>query len=140
MRDQLEMLSTLIASDNQKLDNTPQLALTIAQAADDRKADDIVMLRVAEISYLTDYFIIVTGFSKAQVRAIAQSIEDKVQQEWHRLPLRTDGQSEGSWIVQDYGEVLVHILLPQEREFYNLEAFWGHAEKIAFEASQALSD
>jgi ribosome-associated protein len=55
---------------------------------------------------------------------------------WQRLPLRTEGQAEGSWVLQDYGEVIVHILLPQEREFYNLEAFWGHAEQIEFQASQ----
>lgn len=138
MRNQLQKPSTLIA--DQTLDNSHQLALTIAEAADDRKADDIVILKVTEISYLADYFIIVTGFSKAQVRAISQSIEQKVEEKWQRLPLRTQGQSEGSWVVQDYGDVLVHILLPQEREFYNLEAFWGHAEKIAFEASQPLSD
>ena len=94
-----------------------------------------MILRVAEVSYLADYFVIVTGFSKAQVRAIAQSVEQKVETEWQRLPLRTQGQSEGSWVVQDYGDVIVHILLPQEREFYNLEAFWGHAEKIEFQAS-----
>lgn len=135
MRDQFNMPSTLIATDAQELNNTHALALEIAEAADDRKAEDIVVLRVSEVSYLADYFVIVTGFSKAQVRAISQSIEHKVETQWQRLPLRTEGKSEGSWVVQDYGEVIVHILLPHEREFYNLEAFWGHAEKIEFRAS-----
>jgi ribosome-associated protein len=137
MRDQLKMLSTtLVATGAQKQDMSRELALTIAQAADDRKGEDIIILGVGEVSYLTDYFVIVTGFSKAQVRAIAQSIEHKVDTVWQRLPLRTEGQAEGSWVLQDYGEVIVHILLPQEREFYNLEAFWGHAEQIEFQASQ----
>ncbi len=135
MRDQYKMPSTLIATGATKLDNSHEVVMTIAEAADDRKAEEIVILRVAEVSYLADYFVIVTGFSKAQVRAIAQSVEHKVETEWQRLPLRTQGQSEGSWIVQDFGDVIVHILLPQEREFYNLEAFWGHAEKIEFQAS-----
>jgi ribosome-associated protein len=135
MRDQFNMPSTLIATDTQELNNPHALALAIAEAADDRKAEDIVVLRVSEVSYLADYFVIVTGFSKAQVRAISQSIEHKVETQWQRLPLRTEGKSEGSWVVQDYGEVIVHILLPHEREFYNLEAFWGHAEKIEFRAS-----
>lgn len=135
MRDQFNKPSTLIATDVEKLDQSHALALTIAEAADDRKAADIVILRVAEVSYLADYFVIVTGFSKAQVRAISQSIEQKVEAKWQRLPLRTAGQAEGSWVLQDYGEVIVHILLPEEREFYNLEAFWGHAEKIDFLAS-----
>jgi ribosome-associated protein len=140
MRDQLKMPSTLIATGAKKIDNSYELALTIAEAADDRKAEDIVILRVAEVSYLADYFVIATGFSKAQVRAISQSVEQKVETAWQRLPLRTEGQAEGSWVLQDYGEALVHILLPQEREFYNLEAFWGHAEKIEFQASQPLTD
>ncbi|HEY9845043.1 MAG TPA: ribosome silencing factor [Candidatus Caenarcaniphilales bacterium] len=117
------------------LDSTQQLVLTIAQAADDRKGGDIVLLRVAEISSLADYFVIVTGFSRAQVRAIAQSIEEAVKQQWHRSLLRKEGEAESSWIVQDYGEVIVHILMPQEREYYNLEAFWAHAEPITFSAS-----
>ncbi|HEY9673728.1 MAG TPA: ribosome silencing factor [Waterburya sp.] len=131
------MPTTLVStSTTQKLEMSEDLALTIAQAADDRKGEDIIILRVAEVSYLADYFVIVTGFSKAQVRAISQAMEDKVEKEWQRRALRIEGQGEGSWILQDYGEVIAHILLPQEREFYNLEAFWGHAEQIEFQASQ----
>ena len=95
-------------------DTSLQLAIAAASAADDRKGADITLLRVAHISTLADYFVIVTGFSKAQVRAIAGSIKDKVEEELHRLPTRTEGQSEGSWTLQDYGDVIVHILMPQE--------------------------
>lgn len=134
---QTKTSSTSIATSPQKLDNSHDVAMTIAEAADDRKAEEIVILRVAEVSYLADYFVIVTGFSRAQVRAISQTIEQKVESQWQRLPVRTQGQSEGSWVVQDYGDVIVHILLPQEREFYNLEAFWGHGEKIEFQTGPA---
>ena len=113
-------------------DEARGLILTAAQAADDRKAVDIVLLCVAEVSYLADYFAIVTGFSNVQVRAISQAIADQVEEEWGRLPLRTQGLSDASWVVMDYGDVIIHILKPQEREFYNLEAFWGHAERIEF--------
>lgn len=136
MRDQLKMPSTLVSTNTQTQDMSKGLALTIAEAADDRKAGDIVILRVGEVSYLADFFVIVTGYSKAQVRAISQAIEHKVEIEWERRSLRTEGVAESSWILQDYGEVIVHILLPQEREFYNLEAFWGHAEQIEFQVSQ----
>lgn len=111
------------------------IALTAAQAADDRKGGDIILLGVAEVSYLADYFVMVTGFSRVQVRAISQSIQDKIEQEWQRLPLRVEGQAEGTWVLLDYGEVIVHVLMPKEREFYNLEAFWGHAERIEFSAA-----
>lgn len=110
-----------------------RLVWSIAEAADDRKAEDIVILKVDQVSYLADFFVIATGFSRTQVRAIADSIEDKLQKEYDRLPLRLEGQSEGTWILQDYGEVIVHVFSPQEREFYKLEAFWGHAERIEFQ-------
>lgn len=108
------------------------LALTIAEAADDRKASDITILRTGEISYLADYFVIVTGFSNVQVRAIANSIEGAVEDKFDRQPLRNEGMSEGRWVLKDYGEVIVHIFMPTDREYYDLEAFWGHAERVEF--------
>ncbi|EGK85307.1 ribosome silencing factor [Microcoleus vaginatus PCC 9802] len=113
-------------------DEARGLIMTVAQAADDRKAVDIVLLRVSEVCFLADYFAIITGFSNVQVRAISQAIADQVEEEWQRLPLRTQGLSDASWVVMDYGDAIIHILKPQEREFYNLEAFWGHAERIDF--------
>ncbi|MBD1937133.1 ribosome silencing factor [Microcoleus sp. FACHB-68] len=116
-------------------DTSRAIAMTAAQAADDRKGGDIVLLGVAEVSYLADYFVMVTGFSRVQVRAISQSVQDKIEIEWQRLPLRVEGQAEGSWVLLDYGDVIVHVLMAKEREFYNLEAFWGHAERIEFSAA-----
>jgi len=129
---QLERLPTTITAQTEPQDRSLGLARTIATAADDRKASEIVILKVAEVSYLTDYFAIATGFSKTQVRAIADAIEEKVEQEWQQQPLRVEGKAEGAWILLDYGDAIAHIMLPTEREFYNLEAFWGHAEQIEF--------
>ena len=112
--------------------SSQQLAWTIAQAADERKAADIALLRVEEVSYLCDYFIVATGFSKTQVRAISDAIAEKVTKEHQQQPLRVEGKADGSWILMDYGDVIVHVFLPQEREFYSLEAFWGHAEHLEF--------
>ena len=121
-------------------DPSRALAMTIAQAASDRKAGDIVILGVAEVSYLADYFVLVTGFSRVQVRAIAQAIEDEVEQAWQQKPIRTEGQNDGTWVLKDYGDVMVHIMMPKEREFYNLEAFWGHAERVELPESQPMDD
>lgn len=112
-------------------EDSRQLALTIAAAMDDRKGGDIAVLKVSDISYVADYFVIATGFSNVQVRAIARSIEDKVETEWQQLPLRVEGFGEGSWVLMDYGDVIAHIFLPKEREFYSLEAFWGHADRVS---------
>ncbi|MCW6035588.1 ribosome silencing factor [Spirulina subsalsa FACHB-351] len=111
-------------------DPTQRLVTTIVQAADDRKAADILALKVTEVSFLADYFILASGFSRTQVRAIADSIEEKVATTWHRHPTQVEGKGENNWIVLDYGEVIAHIMLPTEREFYNLEAFWGHAVRV----------
>jgi ribosome-associated protein len=114
------------------VDSSLELALSAIQAADDRKGGDIVLLRVTEVSLLADYFVLVTGYSKVQVRAIANAVADTVQDECLRAPLHTEGMAESTWVLQDYGDVIVHILMPQEREFYNLEAFWGHAERVDY--------
>ena len=106
------------------------LALTIIQAASDRKGGNIVLLRVGDVSYLADYFVMVTGFSHVQVRAISNAIASQTEEELERLPLRVEGETEGHWLLMDYGDVIVHIFTPREREFYNLEAFWGHAERV----------
>ena len=81
---------------------------------------------------LADYFVLVTGQSKVQVRAIARSIEDKIEETLNLRPIRSEGFNEGSWVVEDYGDVIVHVMMPQEREFYGLESFWGHAPRIPF--------
>ncbi len=116
--------------EGQPEDASGKLAITIAEAASDRKAGEILLLRVADVSYLADYFVMMSGYSRVQVRAIAEAIEAQVEIEWKRRPLRTAGKAEGSWVLQDYGDVIVHIMTPKEREFYNLEAFWGHAERV----------
>ena len=119
------------------LDDSHQLALLAAEACDDRKAGDIVLLRVEEISSIADWFVIATGFSDVQVRAIARSVEDKIEEEsGGRLPLRKEGQKEGRWVLLDYGELIVHVLTPAERRYYDLESFWGHGDHEPFLSSQ----
>lgn len=138
--DSLELFSPVVTRTDAE---SRQLAIAIAQAADDRKGADIALLNVADVSYIADYFVIVTGFSSVQVRAIARSIQDTVETDWQQRPFRVEGQGEGSWVLIDYGDVIVHVFMPKEREFYGLEAFWGHAEQIDFApraASKAFTE
>jgi ribosome-associated protein len=111
-----------------------ELMMAAVRAAIDRKGANVVALHVAEVSFIADYFVFVTGFSRVQVRAIAQSIDGELEDAIGRLPLRKEGMSDGSWVLLDYGELIVHVLLPDEREFYNLEAFWGHADRVEIPA------
>ncbi|NDG74483.1 MAG: ribosome silencing factor [Synechococcaceae bacterium WB8_1B_136] len=118
------------------LNDSKALALLAAEACDDRKAADILLIRVEEISSIADWFVIASGFSDVQVRAIARSVEDKIEAETGRLPLRKEGQTEGRWVLLDYGEVIVHALTPDERSYYDLESFWGHGEKETYLGSE----
>jgi ribosome-associated protein len=120
-------------------DNTYKMSVSAAIAADDRKAEDVLVLAVGEVSVLADYFVIATGRSKAQVRAIANAIKAKITEEFHREPIRSAGESDSCWILQDYGDVIVHIMMPKEREFYGLEAFWGHAPRLVLPQVPQLS-
>lgn len=108
------------------------LAFSLANAADDRKGGDILLFKVSEVTFIADYFVIVTGFSRTQVRAIADEMEKRSEKDLNRLPLRKEGESERTWIVLDYGDVIAHIMLPEQRDYYNLEAFWGHSEQLEF--------
>lgn len=127
-----QTITTQNASHIQSAVSSQELARQIAIAADDKKAEDIVLLKVTDISYLADYFVIITGFSRTQLQAIAESVEERIEEKYDRHPVRVSGKREGNWIVQDYEDVIVHTFLPEEREYYDLEAFWGHAERIEF--------
>ncbi len=121
-------------------ETTPNLIITdpyhhpylaaIVEAAADRKGDDIVVLQVTEVSFLADYFVLVTGFSRVQVRAIALAIRDQVAEKCQRLPRHLEGERDSTWVLLDYGDVIVHVFMPEQRQFYNLEAFWGHARRL----------
>lgn len=123
----------------QELDSQ-QLAELAADACDDRKAIDIEMIRVDEVSSLADWMVIAGGHTDVQVRAIARSVQDKLEEVTGRLPLRKEGVNEGRWALLDYGELIVHVLQPGERSFYDLEAFWGHGERRTFVASGKEQD
>ena len=112
--------------------DSQQLADLAADACDDRKASNIRLIRVEDVSSLADWLVIAGGQSDVQVRAIASSVEDRLEIEAERLPLRKEGLQEGRWALLDYGELIVHVLLPDERGYYDLEAFWSHGESREF--------
>ena len=108
--------------------DSEKLAELVADACDDRKATDIRLIRVDEVSSLADWMVIAGGHTDVQVRAIARSVEDRLEDVTGRLPLRKEGVNEGCWALLDYGELIVHVLQPGERGYYDLEAFWSHGE------------
>jgi len=106
----------------------------VVNAADDKKAQDLTVLDLREVSSITDYFIICTGSSSTQTKAIADNIEEKLQKEHNLRLLRREGYQYGAWILLDYGSVVVHIFKPEERGFYNIERLWRDAEVVEVSA------
>jgi ribosome-associated protein len=106
--------------------NDRQLLLTAVNVADDKKAEDIVVLNMKGISLLTDYFVICHGNSDKQVQAIAREIKDKVEEKGYTVK-RLEGFDEAKWVLVDIGDVVVHVFHKDERGYYNLERLWGDA-------------
>jgi ribosome-associated protein len=100
-----------------------QLSRLVADAAADKKARGIVRLDIRQKTTIADYFVICEGDTDRQVRAITDAIVEAVKAKGLR-PLRTAGYEDGSWVVLDYASVIVHVFLPGERSYYDLESLW----------------
>jgi ribosome-associated protein len=107
-----------------------KLALRCRDLADNKKADNIVILDVRELSSVTDYFVIASGASEPHLRAIVDEITDKLREEQHLRPRAVDGTIQAAWIVLDYFDVLVHVMRQDVRERYDLETLWGDAPRL----------
>ena len=106
-----------------------ELAHRIVEIASDKKGNDIVMLRTAELTTMADFFVIASGRSNRQVQALAGAIVDELREEGIR-PLGTEGRQSSRWVLLDFGSVIVHVFPPEEREFYGLERLWGKAVQV----------
>jgi ribosome-associated protein len=100
-----------------------------ARAADEKKAQDIAVLRLSAITEFTDYFIICAGNSTRQTQAIADAVIEELKRVKTR-PLHTEGYNNAEWILIDYGAFVVHIFTEESRSFYDLERLWRDAEKV----------
>ena len=107
------------------------LACVIARILDDKLGKDISILNISHVSSLADYFVIVTGDSTPQVKALMESVKDSIKKQFERLPVRMENDARNRWNLLDYGDVVVHILHRDERETYAIEKFWNHAFSVA---------
>ena len=97
-----------------------------AVACDDRKAQDIKLLKVDQVSSIADWILITQGLSDVQVRAIVNNVEKTLRDEAEIVPLRKEGTNEAKWALLDYGDLIINVFQPKERKFYDLESFWGN--------------
>ncbi|UVI37700.1 ribosome silencing factor [Brevibacterium spongiae] len=100
-----------------------QLLRTAAKAADEKLGTDIIGLDVSSTLYITDAFLIVSADNERQIGAIIDSVEEAIQREHGRTPLRREGRG-GDWVLLDFGEIVVHVFSAEQREYYALERLW----------------
>jgi len=106
-------------------------------AALDKKGEDLVILKVAEFSSFTDYFLICHGQSSRQVKGIARHIKEKAGEAGFE-PLGMEGYAEGSWVLMDYDDIIIHIFHRSIREFYDIERLWSDAPRIEIDEENPL--
>ena len=107
-----------------------KLALLCRDLADNRKAEDITILDVRQLSSVTDYFVIASGTSEPHLRAIVDEISDKLRDEHDLRPRAIDGTFQAAWIVLDFFDVIVHVMRQDVRDRYDLETLWGDAPRL----------
>lgn len=110
--------------------NQSQLS-KVVDLIDDKKGKDIVVLNLQGISIITDYFLIASGNSTTQIKAISDHLVEKLP-ELGILVLRKEGLPEAQWVLIDCGDIVVHLMTAETRDFYNLERLWGDAQAVVF--------
>ncbi|WP_066194226.1 MULTISPECIES: ribosome silencing factor [Gracilibacillus] len=109
--------------------HSKELADLIAKACDDKRAEDIVVMDMQEVSLISDYFLICEGSNERQVQAIARAVKDAAEEQ-EILVKRMEGFDQARWVLVDLGDVVCHIFHRDERNYYNLEKLWGDAPKL----------
>jgi len=101
-----------------------------ATAASERKALEMVALDIRKIASFAEYFLVCSGTSTRQVQAIADEVMEKLREQRDARPLHTEGYETATWILLDYGDLIVHVFTEDSRQFYQLERLWRDAERV----------
>jgi len=114
--------------------DSKEIAILCARVADEKKAEDILIFDVRRLTFVTDFFVICSGFNKRQLQSIANDIQLKLHS--HGIPWTgIEGFTEALWILIDFGDVIVHLFDKELRRFYDLELLWGDAPKLPWKPS-----
>ncbi|MDD3174134.1 MAG: ribosome silencing factor [Herbinix sp.] len=114
------------------MDNSKQMAKLVYEALDEKKGEDIQIIEIKDISIIADYFIIANGSNASQVDALVSSVEDKLGRNGFETK-RIEGVRSASWILMDYGDVVVHVFSKEDRLFYNLERIWRDGKTVSID-------
>ena len=116
-----------------------QLARTAVDAILEKKGTEIAVLDLRGLSGVADFFVVCTGSSDQQIKAITEAVREKIRDEWEERPWHVEGINHLQWVVVDYVDLVVHVFSPQKREYYDLERLWGDApaEEVPNDGSAA---
>ena len=115
---------------------TEVLLKTVVEAMEDKKAENIVVLDLKELSPLVDYFVICSGVSKVHLDTLAENVLKKLKEEHDFYPSHVEGTSGSGWILIDAQDIIIHIFSPKKREFYDLEGLWWEARRVDLSSEQ----
>ena len=116
--------------------DSKKLALLCREFADNKKAEDLVILDLRKLSSVTDYFVLASGTSEPHLRAIVNEITDRLHDEHRLKPNAREGDTTGAWVVLDFFDVIVHVMKPDVRQKYGLEELWGDAPRVKVPAAR----
>ena len=108
----------------------PEMAMVAARAASAKTDEEVVVMDMGEVSTFTDAFIVASARNTRQVRAIVEEVERSVMDTSHTRPARIEGLDDCTWVLMDYGDMIVHVFNGEARAFYDLEGLWGDARRI----------
>lgn len=111
------------------MEESKKLLQTVIEAADNKRAEEIIALDVQKISLLADYFVIMQADSERQVKAIAENIQEKAEEQGFDVR-DIEGKDGANWVLIDLGNVVVHVFKAETRKFYNLEKLWADADVV----------
>jgi ribosome-associated protein len=111
--------------------DSAQFAKAAVDSASDKKASDIILLDIRDVTTIADYFVICSGNNPRQIQAIADTIDEELGKQGARL-LHREGHAESGWMLLDFGDVIVHIFGSKEREYYRLERLWNEAKTVVY--------
>ena len=117
------------------MNRSDEIVKLAVKAMDDKKAEDIKVIRIGEVSSVADYFVIANGTNPSQVEAIVDAVDEELAKN-DITALRTEGLRSSGWILMDYGDVVIHIFSKEDRLFYDLERIWRDGEIVATEQFQ----
>ena len=107
-----------------------ELAMIAAKALDEKKGKEISVIEITDLTTIADYFIIASGTSNTEINALSGAVEKALQEQAGEDPLRREGYRDGTWVLLDYGCIVVHIFSQAAREFYSLERQWGDGKPV----------